>query len=306
MYQDFFNKNDDYLNEFKQKVANQKIASQEERRSEIVRARNNFIGTFAGIAMASVVGWFVLAPQYAEQSKEISVIKRPQTAVKVRPENPGGMDIPNQDKDVYSIVEKKELDNTVIENLSPAPEEPKLPETVIANEDTVKNNSLLTEKNSDTDSVVPQKPTDLFDNNTVVTETKTTNKTEEIKTVEVATESVKKNEVTTKTVKEKEIAKEEITEKEVVKPIIQTGNWQIQLVASKNKDAVAKTWKDWSVKYADLRNYSHEIQSSDLGSMGMFYRLRVGAFASKEEAAKICASLKAKGLPDCIAKERHK
>ena len=81
MYQDFFNKNDDYLNEFKQKVANQKIASQEERRSEIVRARNNFIGTFAGIAMASVVGWFVLAPQYAEQSKEISVIKRPQTAV---------------------------------------------------------------------------------------------------------------------------------------------------------------------------------------------------------------------------------
>lgn len=66
MYQDFFNKNDDYLNEFKQKVANQKIASMEERQAEIIRSRNNFLGTFAGITLAGIVGWFVLAPQYAE------------------------------------------------------------------------------------------------------------------------------------------------------------------------------------------------------------------------------------------------
>lgn len=293
MYQDFFNKNDDYLNEFKQKVANQKIASQEERRSEIVRARNNFIGTFAGIAMASVVGWFVLAPQYTEQSKEIPIIGRPQTAVKVRPENPGGMDIPNQDKDVYSIVEKKEVDNTVVENLLPAPEEPKLPENVITDEEVINNDTLLANNINNADSAVPQKPVDLFADKTPAVEKEVKDITKEVKTVEVSVKQVKEK-------------AEDPVKKEVAKPVIQTGNWQIQLVASKNKDAVAKTWKDWSSKYADLRNYSYEIQSSDLGSMGMFYRLRVGAFASKEEATKVCASLKAKGLPDCIAKERHK
>ena len=130
MYQDFFSKNDDYLNDFKQKVANQKIATLEERRTELARSRNNFLGTFAGIALAGVVGWFVLAPQYAETEKEIPIIRRPQTAVKIKPENPGGMDIPNQDKNVYNIVEKKEVDNTVVENLLPKPETPKLPDIV--------------------------------------------------------------------------------------------------------------------------------------------------------------------------------
>lgn len=296
MYQDFFNKNDDYLNEFKQKVANQKIVSQEERRSEIVRARNNFIGTFAGIALASVVGWFVLAPQYAEQSNEIAVIKRPQTAVKVRPENPGGMDIPNQDKDVYSIVEKKEVDNTIVENLLPTPETPKLPENVIANNEVKNDDSSVSQKADKSDSIVPEKPVDLFDNTT----TESVKVEQEIKKVDNSVKPIENKKVKTTEVAVKQ------TKDKIETVAVQTGNWQIQLVASKNKEAVAKTWKDWSAKYSDLRNYTHEIQESDLGSMGMFYRLRVGAFVSKEEATKVCSKLKAKGLPDCIAKERHK
>ena len=82
------------------------------------------------------------------------------------------------------------------------------------------------------------------------------------------------------------------------------GGWQIQLIASKNKTAVEKNWTDLSAKYADLKNMPHEIQASDLGAQGMFYRLRAGSFASKAEAAQACANLKAKGLHDCIAKEK--
>ena len=63
MYPGLLNKDDDYLNDFKQKVANQKIATLEERRTELARSRNNFLGTFAGVALAGVVGWLVLAPQ---------------------------------------------------------------------------------------------------------------------------------------------------------------------------------------------------------------------------------------------------
>ncbi|MBR1756533.1 MAG: SPOR domain-containing protein [Alphaproteobacteria bacterium] len=290
MYQDFFNKNDDYLDEFKQKVARQKIATIEERRSELARSRNNFLGTFAGIALAAVVGWFVLSPQYAEHNKEIPVIRRPQTAVKIKPENPGGMEIPNQDKDVYNIVEKKNVDNTVIENLLPTPEQPKLPDIVPEVTDVDENAANLdeiveevvapAENKAEQSATLPEKPNDVLE---------APKPTEVEKKVEAAI---------------KPVVKEEPKEEPKAEVPASAGNWQIQLIASKNKTAVEKTWQTLSAKYADLQQYPHEVQTSDLGAQGIFYRLRAGAFATRDAAAKACATLKTKGLKDCIVKER--
>ena len=300
MYQDFFNKNDDYLSEFKQKVANQKIATVEERRAEMARSRNNFLGTFAGIALAGIVGWFVLAPQYSDENNEIVIIRRPQTAVKIKPENPGGMDIPNQDKDIYSLVEKKNVDTTVVENLLPTPEKPKLPDIVPEVSDIDENAKNLDEivdevsdeqeaseseikkvaENEKTNQTVPEKPKDLLN----------ADKPAKAETPEKKADPVKSE------------AKTAAEVKEVAKTT--GGAWQIQLMASKNKDAVEKAWNNLSAKYSQLKGYSHEIQTSDLGAQGIFYRLRAGSFATKAEAAAACSALKAKGLNDCIAKER--
>ena len=280
MYQDFFNKNDDYLDEFRQKVANQKIATMEERRTELARSRNNFLGTLAGIVLAVVVGWFILAPQYGENSKEIPIIRRPQTAVQIKPENTGGMEIPNQDKDVYNIVEKKDVDNTVVENLLPTPEQPKLPD--IAPEETdidenatnldeivdeVSDKGTVTEAKSETIEQVPEKPADLLDESA------------EQKTPEPA-----------KTIENK------------VEEPATGGKWQIQFLASKNKDAVEKSWNNLVAKHPELKAYNHEVQADNIGGNAI-YKLRAGAFAGKEDAQKICSSLKAKGT-DCIVKER--
>lgn len=286
---DFFNKNDDYLDKFKQKVAEQKIASMEERRSEMARSRNNFLGTFAGIVLAGVVGWFVLAPQYEQSHKEIPLIQRPQTAVKIKPENPGGMNIPNQDKDVYSIVEKKTVDNMVVENLLPEPEKPKLPDIVPDEAEAeidanAKNLDEIVDEVSDSaketeqaavESAVPEKPSDLLNG-----------KKEEVK--EVVKETPK--------AEVKEVAKAE------PEPAAK-GAWQIQLLVSKDKNNVEKKWQEWSAKYSLLKTYSHEVQSDNLGAQGTVYRLRAGSFAGREQAQAACATLKAQGL-DCIAKER--
>ena len=302
MYQDFFNKNDDYLSEFKQKVANQKIATMEERRSELARSRNNFLGTFAGIALAGVVGWFVLAPQYAQSEKEIPVIRRPQTAIKIKPENPGGMDIPNQDKNVYSIVEKKDVDNTVVENLLPKPETPKLPDIVPEVADVDANADNLDQI---VDEVAENKPTEA------VVKADNLEKTEKIvnnnvpdKPANLLADSKDKKETAAKDEKIAAVKNETPAAAKIETAKTASGGWQIQLIASKNKAAVEKTWTDLAGKFADLRKMSHEIQASDLGTQGMFYRLRAGSFASKAEAAQACTALKAKGLHDCIAKEK--
>lgn len=302
MYQDFFNKNDDYLSEFKQKVANQKIATMEERRSELARSRNNFLGTFAGIALAGVVGWFVLAPQYAQTEKEIPIIRRPQTAIKIKPENPGGMDIPNQDKNVYSIVEKKDVDNTVVENLLPKPETPKLPDIVpeVSDVDTNADNlDQIVDEVSETKTAETVSKTDNLEKNV-----KTSNNNVPDKPADLLTDSKNNKETAVKTEKIVSAKTETPVAAEVEPAKTINGGWQIQLIASKNKAAVEKTWTDLSGKFADLRKLSHEIQASDLGTQGMFYRLRAGSFASKTEAAQACAALKAKGLRDCIAKEK--
>ena len=86
------NKDDDFLNEFRQKLNDQSIANFEEKKNEINRSKNVFIGAVSGIALAAVVGWFVLSPRYAnDPNVELPVIRRPQTAVKVQPTEPGGM-----------------------------------------------------------------------------------------------------------------------------------------------------------------------------------------------------------------------
>lgn len=294
MYQDFFNKNDGYLDEFKQKVAEQKIATMAERRSDLARSRNNFLGSFAGIALAGVVAWFVLMPQYQQVSKEIPVIRRPQSAVKVKPENPGGMEIPNQDKEVYAIVEKKNVDNMVVENLLPTPEQPKLPDIVpetlevdanaenldeLVDEVEENNEQIVAsadKKTEDKVSAVPDKPDDI------------------LKSDEKAAASEEKKPEIQKA--EKEVASPTKEEKQ--------GNWQIQLIASKNKDVMEKTWQTLSSQYSLLKAYNHEVQSADLGAQGMIYKLRAGAFADKAAAQDVCSKLKQQGLNDCIVKER--
>lgn len=320
MYQEFYdNKNDDYVNRFKQKVAEQKIATIEERKQELARSRNNFLGTFAGIVLAGVVAWFVLSPQYGGSGKDVPTIRRPQTAVKVKPENPGGMEIPNQDKDVYDIVEKKNVDNTVVENLLPTPEQPKMPDIVPEVEELNENadnlDEIVTEVADEADDAedtvaeatdeVPAKPVDLL------ADTADNAKVQANKTLDEAVENAKKIEEEAKAAAEKAKAEAKAAAekaKAVANSAAQQvvgGKWQVQLVASGNRAAVEKTWTDLSGKYgAVIGGLSHEIQSADLGAKGAIYRLRAGSFASKEDAQKICNSLKAKGMNDCIVKER--
>ena len=112
---------DDVLNEFRQKQANFDL---EEKRNEINNSRSLFIGALAGLAMAAVVGWFVLAPQYQSgEEEEVPVIRRPQEEVKIPPVEPGSVEISNQEKTVYDIIERKP-ENQEEANVLPPSEQP--------------------------------------------------------------------------------------------------------------------------------------------------------------------------------------
>lgn len=169
MFKEFSNneKEDDYLSEFRQKVATQQQEDIAERQSELQRSRNGFIGTLAGIVLAGVVSWVLLLPRFADNNpSEIPVIRRPITPVKIQPNEPGGMEILNQDKSVYNLVEKKEIAPEKIESILPEPEAPKMPTIVpepekpAVAEDTKPIVVDMPETTSEKNNTLPIKPLD--------------------------------------------------------------------------------------------------------------------------------------------------
>lgn len=293
------NKNEDFLNEFRQKIADHSGINLEEKRNEINRSKSVFIGAVSGLVLAGIVGWFVLSPRYAsDNNAEIPVIRRPQAAIKVQPAEPGGMEILNQDKTVYDIMEKKSSDETaVVEKLLPPPEAPKLPEVKASEE--VKA-TVTTETTAAPEPAVIQE---------------TVKETVVVKEVTPPAPAVKE-EAPVKEVPLKEAMKQETkapapTEnpKAIIKAIdakineVPAGSWQVQLMSSTNKPAVESSWKNLVKKYSVLAGQVHEIETANLGEKGTFYRLKAGAFRDRAEADRLCNDIKALG-GTCIVKKK--
>ncbi len=293
------NKNEDFLNEFRQKIADHSGINLEEKRNEINRSKSVFIGAVSGLVLAGIVGWFVLSPRYAsDNNAEIPVIRRPQAAIKVQPAEPGGMEILNQDKTVYDIMEKKSSDETaVVEKLLPPPEAPKLPEVKASEE--VKA-AVTAETTAAPEPAVIQE---------------TVKETVVVKEVTPPAPAVKEEapvkEVPLKEAMEQETKAPAPTEnpKAIIKAIdvkineVPAGSWQVQLMSSTNKPAVESSWKNLVKKYSVLAGQVHEIETANLGEKGTFYRLKAGAFRDRAEADRLCNDIKALG-GTCIVKKK--
>lgn len=61
--------NDELLNDLRQKLASQSNLEYEEKRNDLNVSKNVFIGAVSGIVLAGIVGWFVLSPQYAADTR---------------------------------------------------------------------------------------------------------------------------------------------------------------------------------------------------------------------------------------------
>ena len=304
MFQEFpeDNMNENYLSERRQKIADENLMNFEEHKNDMSRSRSVLIGAVSGLALAAVVGWFALSPRYSvDNVAEIPVIKRPQASVKVKPENPGGMEILNQDKSVYNIIEK-EPERKEVESILPPPEQPILPEIKAA-------------ATTPAPEAAPEQTPELKP-----IETTTEVKTSEVKTVAAPKAVVNETkEITLPTIKEAS-QKEAVQAKAEPKPQpvakaepkpepkiaatqAVTGDWQVQLMSSPNQKAVTSAWTGLVKKHPALKGVSHEIETADLGAKGTYYRLKAGAYATRAEADKLCSTIKSQG-GSCIVKKK--
>ncbi|HEX3673375.1 MAG TPA: SPOR domain-containing protein [Rhizomicrobium sp.] len=78
-----------------------------------------------------------------------------------------------------------------------------------------------------------------------------------------------------------------------------TGSYVLQIGAYKSEDEAKSAWKSYQRKHPMLGGYEPDVKQADLADKGTWYRLRVGAFPTKDAAAALCTRLKADG-GDCL------
>ncbi|MEQ9507323.1 MAG: SPOR domain-containing protein [Hyphomonas sp.] len=78
------------------------------------------------------------------------------------------------------------------------------------------------------------------------------------------------------------------------------GDYLVQIAALRSEEAAETAWKRVTASAPELYYGATKIiQRADLGAEGVFYRLRVGAFADRSEASAFCDAIKEAGA-NCI------
>lgn len=221
------------------------------------------LATFIFIALLFVIYLLLKGPM--DGNEQVPTISPTPTPVKVKPENAGGMVIPDQDKVIYERISQDPVP-VKVEKLFPD-EEPILPVV----------EEIIEEPVAEVEEEIP-----------VIVETVIDAPVPEQKPVEPKKAEVKPTEPKKVEVKD---ASKPATPKEV---------WHAQLFSSTDKAKVEKTWKTISAKHKGLlSDMPMNIVRAEIAGKGTFYRLQVGDFSTKERATNLCAKLK-KQKQDCI------
>ncbi len=78
------------------------------------------------------------------------------------------------------------------------------------------------------------------------------------------------------------------------------GAYTLQIGAYKSQAEADTAWKRFEARHPAVGGYEPDVKRVDIEGKGTWYRLRVGAFGTRESASALCAKLKADG-GDCIA-----
>lgn len=87
-------------------------------------------------------------------------------------------------------------------------------------------------------------------------------------------------------------------------PATVTGEYVVQIAAFRSRAEAEETWIAFTSRYPDLaRGRAPSIQEADLGERGIYYRLRIAAFETRDAATAYCSALSSRGQ-DCLVARR--
>ncbi|MDX2074590.1 MAG: SPOR domain-containing protein [Alphaproteobacteria bacterium] len=249
---------------------------------------------------------------------ELMVIEADKTPTKEKPEDPGGMQFPNQDKTIFDTFSAGSQPPPQVERVLPTPEEP-MPKEVGANWandklDTATPAAPVSAEQVFGEDDAPPAPAPAEEKkeepkNVAQTGPQVVNVREELgkqavaepapaepaKVVELAPKTLET--MAEKAMQPVEKTAEKTAEKPVEKPKAASGGKQLVQLGAYRSEADAKAdFAKIQKKNAALSGKSPVINRADLGEKGVFFRLRVGT----DDAKALCAKLSASGQA-CMA-----
>lgn len=278
-----------------------RIASPEQSETAAYSRRGKRIMTGL-VAVAAVLGFGVVLVYAYNKGRQDStggtppVIQAQEGPSKVRPENPGGMQVPNRDKEVFNRLETDKRTGSV-ERLLPPPEKPMTPPTPPpATEEITKIAPAAGTDAPSTDSstAMPSKP--------AVAPPPEAPK--EVKPLAAVPPKAPPAPAAKKTpAPPKKVAAKTPVAKP--KPAAKPGRYRVQMASLKSRAAVQKNWATLKRRHPDLLGkLGLDIQSVQLGGgRGTYYRMQAGPMTSKAQATALCANLK-KRKQGCIVVRR--
>ena len=78
--------------------------------------------------------------------------------------------------------------------------------------------------------------------------------------------------------------------------------WSVQLASATSEDGAWSTWKKMKAKHRSLADSKPVVVKADLGTKGIFYRVRLAGFEDQNAAKKSCTKLKSSGVSCYVSK----
>ncbi len=261
-------------------------------------------------------GWHYLGDQIGlGQQQNVPVVRAEVSPVKIKPADPGGLDVPDRDKLVYDRL-NGEGAGTDVESLLPPPEEPM--EMPVATEmpEVPENIDLTTmESVGDVPLATPALAEQVVDAQAPValepsTVTNTTSSAPEapppppvpVEAVEAAELVAPPEPVVPTTAPEPDPAiapaSQPAAPPAATVVASATGQYRIQLAALRTHGSAESEWKRLKSAHPDILGpLTLFVVMVDLGGdQGIYYRLRAGNLGTKEAAKAVCDSLAARNV----------
>lgn len=244
--------------------------------------RGMMLGIFAALLLAGAggAGLFYMGLMDIDETSHgpVPLILPPAGEVKVRPESPGGMAVPDRDKLVYGRIDGSAggLKGLKFERLLPPPETPLQPPTVAPKKNIVEPappEPLKAEVTKSEPAAPPPAPAPT--------------PTAAAKVPVVLAPSLEP-------VAPPSPPKESTVAVPAPAPaVVKAGQFMVQLSALKTEASAKAEWKRITKQNADiLGGFEMNIQRADLGARGIFWRLRAAYLPDRKAAQDVCDKLK--------------
>ena len=233
-----------------------------------------------------------------DDNAAVPTIKAESESYRIRPEEPGGMDIPNQDSTVYNAMTGGDPDAGV-ENLLAEEDEPESVDrdALFAGLNTEQSDTAAADANTDSDadedSATSATPAAAPPSESLPPPT-------EAAPADGGTEDLAEIEVS-ETEAENLSAAQPAPDTAPKEPRTEPGGTHyVQLASVDARGKIDAAWAEQKRKYgALLSDMDYRTQEADLGAKGMYYRIQAGPL-SESGARTLCDQIKAQNPGGCL------